>query len=334
MDEFDKSNLTKLEEKHRRKIQSQIESCAYCQPYDEGEPVWIHGERTDLSDLLYDLNVPEKSWHKIISHLGCPNCGNESFDECSEVGVKTKFDKEIDKHMDEVNSLYGKEVKRLECFLEKYPFLAYSDKFAKRIYKEIKEKKLPIVKISGEFYRARKVESSEVLNKHKMYNPPIGKPNEGRFNHAGQSHLYLSNDKSTALKEVVADENSLLVWTQKFEILEEIDNVLDLSFDWFALTPSTSTLLLSLKVYNSIGRSDRNKELWKPDYYLTRYIMDCAKEQGYNGIKYNSTKDQYEFDVVLFYPDELKIKAIGNPCVEIFLNNEDKNEFQTNLLDI
>ena len=121
---------------------------------------------------------------------------------------------------------------------------------------------------------------------------------------------------------------------QEFEILEAVDNILDLSFDWSNLTPSTSLLLLSLKVKDSISRSDRNKELWKPDYFLTRYIMDCAKELGYNGIKYNSIKDRIEFNLVLFYRDKIKIKAIGKPKIEIFMSEDEQNEFSKNIIDV
>ncbi len=331
MDEFEKPELTSKEEKYRKKIQSEIENCIYCQPYDNGEVVWILGVRTDLVEILYRRNIPENHWDNIISHLHCPYCGNESFERYSEIGIKTKFDIEVDKHMDKVYGLYGSYVKTFEDLLENFPLLAYSNRFGKRIHKELKERKLPSITIKGEFYRARRVESSEVLTVDGMYNPPIGKPQEGRFNHAGQSHLYLSNDKATAIKEVITNEHSLLVWCQKFELKKEATNILDLTFDWMNITPST--LLLSLKVYNSIGRADRNKELWRPDYYLTRFIMDCAKEQGYNGIKYNSTKDTTEFDVVLFYPDKLNVVAIGEPHIEIFMNKDDQNEFKSNIID-
>lgn len=334
MDGLEKSVLTKKQERYRKKVQSMFEYCLYCQPYDEGDAVWVFGERTSLDDLFYDCNIPEEHWDIIMDHLVCPDCGNSSFSLGLDVGVPTKFEKDVDKHMDEAYQLYGRDVREFEIFLESYPLLAYQNKLAKRIYKEIQERKLPITSIKGNFFRARRVESSEVISSKKMYNPPLGKPDEGRFNHSGQSHLYLANDKKTAIREVTSEEHSLLVWYQKFEISDEINDILDLSFDWFRLTPSTSTLLLSLKVHNSIGRTDRNKNNWKPDYYLTRYIMDCAKNLGFNGIKYNSTKEIYDFDVVLFYPEKIQIKAIGNPSIEIFLNKLEKEKFTTDLVDL
>ena len=333
MDHFSKPELNKAEEKYYKKVQAEIQYCSYDQSYEEGEVVWIFGDRADISDVFDNFNVPEKYRDKILSNLSCPSCGNDCFDLASEVGIKSRFEKEIDKHMDEAYALYGGKVRELENLLEDFPLLAFQNKLAKRIHKEIKEKKLPLTTIKGCFFRARKVESSEVISSENMYSAPKGKPSEGRFNHAGQSHLYLASDKITAIKEVISEKRALLVWCQEFSIPKPIDDVLDLSFDWDLLTPSTSTLLLSLKVFNTLGRSDRNKENWRPDYYLTRFIMDCAKSAGYNGIKYNSAKNSYSYDVVLFYPEKVEILPIGHPKVEVFLNKDEEEKFSKDLID-
>jgi hypothetical protein len=323
MDEFRAPELTKQEEKYREKVQSKIEYCLNCQPFEDGEAFWMLGERTELDDLFFSCNVPERHWGKVMAHLYCPNCSTTGFSLSLDVGVKTKFQKEVDKHMDEAYALYGNHVRLFEDELEKFPLLAMNNKVAKDIFKEISAKSLPVIVIKGEFYRARKVETSVVVEEKHMFNPPIGKSLEGRFNHAGQSHLYLANEKVTALRETVVANESVLVWVQKFQIEKEIDNILDLSFEWDNLSPTTNTLLISLNVFGTIQRKDRNNENWRPDYFLTRFIMDCAKKSGYNGIKYNSSKDTYSFNIVLFYPDNKIIKPDGKPCIEIFLKEKD-----------
>ncbi len=323
MDLYLEPDLTKKEERYKKKIQELIEYCHYCQPYDGGECVWIFGIRTSIEDLFDVNSIPEKSWKNILSYLYCPSCGFSDFELGFDVGLMTNFDQEVNQHMKQVDRLYGKEVSSFEALIEQYPFLAFQHKFGKRIFKELELGTLPIVNTKGKFYRARNVTSAEVLSMEKMSSPPIGIPLEGRFNHAGQSHLYLANDKVGAIKEVVSNEKSILVWYQEFEIENEIENILDLSFDWLYLTPSTSALLLSLKIHDTIDRSDRNKEFWRPDYYITRFIMDCAKKVGYNGIKYNSTKENAEYNLVLFYPEKLNLKAVGDPRIEIFINKKD-----------
>ncbi len=333
MEPWEKQELTKRETQLRDKVQKLIQYCDYCQPYDEGEVVWILGDKIELYDLLDDCKIPEKSWDKIITHLYCPHCSHSGFGLGLNVGLKTKFDIEVDKHMDEVYAVYGGEVKDFEDHLEKFPLLAYQHSFGRKLFNELKVKKLPVIEIEGNLFRARRVEGAEILETEKMFNPPTGKPKEGRFNHAGQSHLYLASDKNSAIKKFFWDNISALVWWQEFTVEEKILNVLDLSFDWSALSPSTSTLLLSLKVYNSLGRSDRNKDNWRPDYYLTRFIMDCAKSLGYNGIKYNSSKSYLNFDLVLFYPDAIKLKALGKPSIEIYIEKDDKGPFDSNYFE-
>ena len=121
MDEFFKSELKAKEVRYLERLQKEVVSCIYCQPYDDGEPFWVIGKKTDLDDLLMNIGVPERSWDRLIQHLHCPECGNESFDRCSEVGVKTQFDIEVDAHMNDVYRLYGKEVKKFEEYI-KNPF--------------------------------------------------------------------------------------------------------------------------------------------------------------------------------------------------------------------
>lgn len=41
------------------------------------------------------------------------------------------------------------------------------------------------------------------------------------FNHAGQSHLYLANNKETAIREISEGHNSLLLWYQEFDVEKE-----------------------------------------------------------------------------------------------------------------
>jgi len=134
--------------------------------------------------------------------------------------------------------------------------------------------------------------------------------------------------------EIANTEDPLLAWCQMFKIDGEVAEILDLSFDWMNLSLSTSTLLLSLKMYKAIDRTDGNKEFWRPDYFLTRYIMDCAIMLGYEGVKYNSTKDYADYNVVIFNPERHKITPIGPPKVESFAGVEKSRRDFLDLKDI
>ena len=208
MDEFEKPNLSPKEKGILKKVQSQIAYCVYCQPYDSGEPVWIFGDRTDLDDLIYNYTDSEKSIEKIKKHLYCPHCGHDDLTWDDEIGVKTDYEKKVDSLMEEVAIVHGNDLKYLKKLIDKNPLLVYKDPLAQDIFNEIEHKKFPITKIKGKFYRARKVEDSKILDSDELKCPPTGKSNEGRFNHAGQSHLYLASDKETAIREISEGHNS------------------------------------------------------------------------------------------------------------------------------
>jgi len=303
-------------EKYRKRVQAKIFYCYNCQPFEEGEPFWIQGDKIDMIDLLNENNVPEKHWNEVADQLYCPNCGTPHLGIAADVGLQTRFEKELSAQEKKAKATYGREVVDLEELLSNFPLLAFQNKFAKKIYNEIKRKKFPIASIKGEFYRARMVDNSSLLTPAEMLNAPLGKPAEGRFNHAGQSHLYLSDSKETALIEVSPTDR--LVWCQKVVIKKDVRNILDLTFNWLEMTPSTSALLLSLNIHNTLGRTDRNKENWKPDYCITRFIMDCAKSVGYSGIKYESAKELSSYNVVLFFPDKVRMEDLENPTLEQF----------------
>lgn len=315
MDEFAKPDLTQKEERIRKKIQSMIEYCEYDQSYEGG---WMWGERTELYDILSQHDITDESKWKILGHLACPACGNTSFELSSDIGVKSQFDKDVDAHYTKVDKAFRDKVNEFLAVLEKHPMLALNHSLGKRILREIKSKKLPITEVHDEFHRVRIVETAQVFKEKDLYTPPTGKPSEGRFNHAGQSHLYLANAKDAAVKEIAPHKKSFLYWHQIFKITKPIGNILDLTFDWQALTPSTEALLLALHLGGTITKNDRNTKNWKPDYFITRFIMDCAIMAGYKGIKYNSAKGQYKFNLVLFKPNKRIIKALQTPTVEVF----------------
>ncbi len=315
MDQFSPPDLPKRLKKATEQILSEIVSCPTCESHD-GEVLWLRGDAWSVSDLLDHFGVEEKDWEIVIPHLQC-SCGQGDFDEGDEIGVKPEYEKEIEAHVDQAFKTYGKGLRNFNELLINYPMLAATTTFGKKIINEIKNKSLPSISISGDFYRARKATTSSVLTITDMLSPPIGIPTEGRFNHAGQSHLYLSGDEDTAMEEVTGSISGI-VWTAKLSIEEPIDKILDLTFDDQFMSPTTSLMLIALHNGSSLVRNDKNVDLWRPDYFITRYMMDIAKQQGYNGIKYNSAHNRYVSNVVIFYPEKCELKSTDDPKISKF----------------
>lgn len=322
-----KPELTDEEERLREKIQDDIHFCLNCQARDSGEWIWVMGDEYELEDLFYDYEVKEESKDRIVKHLFCPNCGTE-LSRGDRIGLEDKYDKEIKKHLKEAEAKYGKHIEQLSKGIKQFPTLALNFPLAKNILKEIKNNELPVCSVQGDFYRARKIMNSKVFELKDFLAPPLGKSEEGRFNHAGQSHFYISEEKSTAIAECIPTENEpSLVWLQEFK-LDKIEKILDLSYKWHDLGPSTSTLLVALHQTSVLQQTKSNKEKWRPDYYLTRFIMDCAKKCGFSGIKYSSVKSTMDYNVVLFSCNKDWIINYEKPEVIIYNPKSDEELFE------
>ena len=229
--------------------------------------------------------------------------------------TRDPFYKKVQQHIRTAKGKYGKAIIQLEKLLLRAPMLAMTDPLAKKIKREMEAKSVKRIDLTGEFYRARPVERNHRFTAKEMTAPPLGWPNEGRFNHSGQNHLYLSTDEETCVKEVLDGiPEGGQVCCIKWKLVYPVKNVLDLSYDWKDLGPSASTLLVALNAMRALERRHRNNLNWKPDYVLTRMIMDCAKETGFSGIQYNSVKTNGK-NVVLFNP-KTKLKVMRRPyCV-------------------
>lgn len=305
--------LTEREEKLKDKVQNDIHYCLNCQARDSGDWIWVLGEKYNIETLFSDYRVSEKSKDKIIEYLTCPYCGTE-LERYAEIGLEDIGDRQIKFHLKEANQKYGKTIEEFHTNIKKYPTLALQSPLAKKIFKEIKAKNLPTCSIDGKWFRARTLSNSKILNRDDFLAPPVGKPQEGRFNHSGQSHFYIADSEETSIAECLPANNPSLLWMQEFTF-NKIDNILDLSYDWDNLGPSTSTILVALHDSKILEQSEENKEMWKPEYNITRFIMDSAKQVGYVGIKYNSVKNIVGCNVVLFDLDKETITKYGKPRV-------------------
>lgn len=121
----------------------------------------------------------------------------------------------------------------------------------------------------------------------------------------GQSVLSLARFKETAIKEALdrADQAAALIWLQEYSV--NIDSLLDLSWEWDDMGPRTSAPIVAAVPYRLFERIVENRQSnWKPQHFVTRFIADCARESGYSGILYASTRD-YRSDCLAIFSCEL-----------------------------
>jgi len=312
------------------KAQQSFHYCPTCQPYDSGDIVWILGIQTSMIEYLECLKIPKKYWNDVASSLLCPNCG-ASLDVSTDVGLKSPYEIEQEKFIEKLYRSWYKnyEIQFNEFFeyLEKYPYLGLANKFGKKIKKFISE--LTPIKIENQsWYRAREVKSSELLSTNDLYPPD---PNdvsisEGRFNHFGQQVFYLSETEDCAIKEVLDKDG--IAWIQKFKI-NKITNIIDLSPD-HTNTPSNdiSVIAFGLIYIGALYKPVKRTNGWKPEYFISRFIADCLKEKGFNGIVFKSTR-HFLNNLVLFNWTKNNIEAVDKPKILTFKKNNSTFYFNT-----
>ena len=292
--------------KYRELIQPHIAYCITCQPYDGGDVVWIFGNRTDLEELFDEYEVPDNLREELAVNLHCQNCGRELC-RYDDIGLKTQTELEADRRWNDWHQNYDWKIEEFGDFLEKYPYLGLNHEIGEKLHSTISN--FPKTDIKEEiWWRARTPMGRKRLSIKSMYPPKFPKA-EGRFNHYGQSVFYLASMAEAAMMEILG-KGECLCWVQQFTI-KEVSNLLDLSSNVFAEedVPILALGLINVKLPSIVSNK---KSPWKPEYFIPRFIADCAKHQGFSGIIFNSPK-HYERNLVLFNWDKNNILPVNEP---------------------
>jgi len=318
-------------EKLIEQLQEEIQYCATCQPYDSGDVVWILGEETELEELLDDFKVPESIRDEIAESLRCPNCGCQ-FERGAQYGKKSAgeilYEKLIDKKQKEWFGKYNQSLDDFMGFIEKYPYLGAKHSLGKKIIELMP--KFPMKNIeTGNWFRARKIIDGKKFTHDDMTapNPDKIQVGEGRFNHFGQSHFYLSNTDIGAAREMLANTDEKLAWIQNITI-HNVNTILDVRVGSQEPDPDASIIATGLIYFSDALNSavERNK-YWKPEYFVPRFVADAAKHAGFNGILYTSNHHYFD-NLVIFDLSTIEYEFKGDPY--IFTLNDEGNEVQNN----
>lgn len=194
---------------------------------------------------------------------------------------------------------YADDIEEISKIASCTPFLLLSNPFATKTLELIKE----IVKTSSyeiigiNVYRSRTTKNpNTILHHNEIGAIPDSLAKEGRFNHSGHGHLYVSTSKEVCIKEIGANQNKS-VCTASIKLLKSL-KILDLTdIKGFKIDNKLYSVILSSSlIYNS--PSDNSWE--RPEYVFTRFIADSALFAGFDGIKYNSRYSFDGFNYVIF----------------------------------
>jgi hypothetical protein len=276
--------------------------------------MWIEGVHSDMTELLGELEIPEEYWEEITRFVNCSNCSTP-LSLAAEIGVPGETEDAVERMWFEWKGRYQKRLGEFFNFLEKYPYLGIKHEIGAEIYKTIgASPQRDIKKRVGFKARAR---TADIKTATDMYppDPTVIKIPEGRFNHFGQSVFYLANSEVGAAKEALEEPGE--VWLQKFRI-EKATNILDLTADPVEDPEARANLLTFGLIYGGELRTRVEREKgWKPEYFVPRFIADCARREGFNGIKYKSSRHYLE-NLVLFSWEKKAVKPLGKPYIRAF----------------
>jgi hypothetical protein len=287
-------------EKARQYLLGEIVACFNCRPWVEDEIVW-YNPHTDLDDLLIDFDLNDDEWEIILENLKCPNCEHPLETRCDQVEIKSEYDYKVEKILRKIeNEKIVDKLFEFNKFLSLFPYLGLSSssKTGRQIFNLVKNGKAHLIE-SEEWYRARKLNTeSRIFLSDEMGAPDPNKVyvKEGRYNHTGQSFLYLSNFERTAFLEIKEGSEDICAM-QKYEV-KNLDTLLDLRSNYDNIDPEVDLLYWAI-IYNGLIGNRPSKTSWKPEYFVPRFIADAARYFEYNGIIYSSAVSEGD-NLVLF----------------------------------
>lgn len=298
--------------------------CLYCQPYVDHEYMWVLGDKVPMDEFLSAQGVPEELWSEATKRLHCGNCG-ASLQDAEEVGLKTQVELAADKKWHRWRLEYAPKLKSFVKWLERYPYLGVHHPIGREFFEQVGS--FPdCIYTRKEWWRARPAEEGATMTSAQMGPPPTPPKTEGRYSHHGQRVVYLASSKEDAAAEVLKSSAGS-VWVQRFKVLNR-DRFLDLtrsdSHDDIAAAPM---LLAGLAWTEAHMIPDDPNSEWKPQYFLPRFIADCARKHGFRGIVFGSPK-HYGQNLVLLKWKASDLVAMGAPSLMKWqASNSDESPF-------
>lgn len=200
-------------------------------------------------------------------------------------------------------------IKEIAEVANKTPFLLLTHTFARQVFEAITSLSQQTLSepFDMQLFRARILEPGYVSTIADFDFPPTEFVQDGRYNHAGDSVLYLANTEKVCRAEM---RGSALLKIASFNFCAQL-KILDL------MTPHESDHkfadLLSFVSFSALVSAQSNDNgFHRPEYIFSRFIKDCAFQAGYNAIKYPSTRIGSASYNIVIINKELNLERCAN----------------------
>jgi hypothetical protein len=207
------------------------------------------------------------------------------------------------------------EIDQLTAIARRTPFLLLLHPFPKQVLDTISRisRDVQTLTISRSYFRARRAADVPDPTLNDFGPPPAELVEEGRYNHSGSPMLYLAGDLETAFREIAVKGEKYAVAELHISAFWKILDLIDLDEE------DEAWPLLAAIARSALGAAPRTGRGWlKREYVFTRFVGDCAKSAGFDGIRYGSTKGRGE-NIVLLEPERLEYQGqIGDVTLRTF----------------
>lgn len=237
-------------------------------------------ESTDLSSFysgsrLIDSFTKEE-FNKLLPTIKCPNCGESLTYNIWPYDLPFTPPENYQTILSEIAHQASET-----------PFLLLDHPFCTKVRNAIGDVAATCVPIvSNDFlFRGRSFSSSSTPGIADFDFPPAAVVKEGRYNHAGDSVLYLASSEEVCRAEM-RDATSLHI--AKFRFPAPL-KILDLMSPHEVKNEHSD--ILSFIIFSALlSARSKDKGFSKPEYVFSRFVKDCAKSAGFEAIRYPSTR--------------------------------------------
>lgn len=288
-----------------------------------------YNKSTELKELIWDVTeFDEDYYEELVDYIRCPHCKNGSGDSYEDKIRYGKFDLYTEVYTKEdiayfEDKFYGEafieiehEIERIadicsfeeleklkEDFLNNPIFISRNSTF-ERIYKLLEklfsQESYLLLHKSKRLYRTRINENDTLFPPEKMWEAPVDKTRQNRYNLSGIPVLYCANSKDVLYKEVpnTTDKGytfATMRLLKPFKMLK-INAVFGYEFQGFIEEPVPK---------------DCENNAFKTQYIMTNIMALITKEVGFDGIAYLSVKEKKYINYAFFqYKKDCDIEII------------------------
>ena len=288
-----------------------------------------YNSSTELKDLIWDVTeFDEDYYEEIVNYISCPHCKNGSGDNYEDKTRYGKFNLYTDVYTKEAiayfeDKFYGEsfieikhEIERIadicsfeqleklkEDFLNNPLFISKNNTF-ERIYKLLEklcnQENYLLLHKSKRLYRTRINEDDTLFPPEKMWEAPVDKTRQNRYNLSGIPVLYCANSKEVLYKEVpnTTDKGYTFATMRLLKPFKmfKINAAFGYKFQGFIEEPVPK---------------DCENNAFKTQYIMTNIMALITKEVGFDGIAYLSVKDKKYINYAFFqYKKDSDIEII------------------------